>query len=79
VDSSGIDDHSTDEDRLLDEDEAFPEIQFISEVPDYTIHKDKGCSYQPSDDRVPENENEQDIKRKARSCRYSPKDTNQGD
>jgi hypothetical protein len=81
VDSSGIDDHSTDEDRLLDEDEAFPEIQFISEVPDYTIHKDKGCSYQPSDYRVPENENEneKDIKRKARSCRYSPKDTNQGD
>ena len=63
------------------EDEAFPEIQFISEVPDYTIHKDKGCSYQPSDYRVPENENEneKDIKRKARSCRYSPKDTNQGD
>ena len=83
VDSSGIDDHSTDEDRLLDEDEAFPEIQFISEVPDYTIHKDKGCSYQPSDYRVPENENEneneKDIKKKARSCRYSPKDTNQGD
>ena len=71
VDSSGFDDHSTDEDRLLDEDEAFPEIQFISEVPDYTIHKDKGCSYQPSDYGVPENENENenDIKRKARSCR----------
>jgi hypothetical protein len=50
---------------------AFPEIQFISEVPDYTIHKYKGCSYQPSDYRVPENENEneneKDIKRKARS------------
>jgi hypothetical protein len=69
------------------EDEAFPEIQFISEVPDYTIHKDKGCSYQSSDYRVPEdeiefeyeNENEKDIKRKARSCRYNPKDTNQGD
>jgi hypothetical protein len=85
VDSCGIDDHSTDEDRLLDEDEAFPEIQFISEVPDYTIHKDKGCSYQPSDYRVPENEieyeieYENDIKRKARSSRYNPKDTNQGD
>jgi len=81
VDSCGIDDHSTGEDRLLDEAEAFPDIQFISEVPDYRIHKDKGCSYQPSDYRVPEieNENEKDIKRKARSCRYSPKDTNQGD
>jgi hypothetical protein len=77
VDSCGIDDHSTDEDRLLQEDEAFPETQIISEVPDYTIHKDEGCSYQPSDTRV--SENEKDIKRKARSCRYSPKDTNQGD
>ncbi len=58
MDSSGIDERSTDEDRLLDEDEAYPEIQFISQVPDYTIHKDKGCSYQPSEYRVPENENE---------------------
>jgi hypothetical protein len=81
VDSSGIDERSTDEDRLLDEDEAYPEIQFMSQVPDYTIHKDKGCSYQPSEYRVPDNDNdnEKHIKRKARSCRYSPKDTNQGD
>ena len=81
MDSSDIDERSTDEDHLLDEDEAYPENQFISEVPDYTIHKDKGCSYQPSEYRVPENdnENEKDIKRKARSCRYSPKGTNQGD
>ena len=48
------DERSTDEDRLLDEDEAYPEIQFISQVPDYTIHKDKGCSYQPSEYRVPD-------------------------
>ncbi|MGA7977973.1 MAG: hypothetical protein WB975_12115, partial [Nitrososphaeraceae archaeon] len=81
VDSSGIDERSTYEDRLLDEDEAYPEIQFMSQVPDYTIHKDKGCSYQPSEYRVPDNdnENEKHIKRKARSCPYSPKDTNQGD
>jgi hypothetical protein len=77
VDSSDIEERYTDEDRLLDEDEAYPEIQFISQVPDYTIHKDKGCSYQPSEYKVPENE--KDIKRKARSCRYNPKDTNQGD
>jgi hypothetical protein len=85
VDSSDINQRSTDEDRLLEEDEVYPEIQFISQVSDYTIHKDKGCSYQPSEYRVPENENEneneneKDIKRKARSCRYNPKDTNQYD
>jgi hypothetical protein len=56
VDSSDIEERYTDEDRLLDEDEAYPEIQFISQVPDYTIHKDKGCSYQPSEYKVPENE-----------------------
>jgi hypothetical protein len=85
VDTSDIDERSTDEDRLLDEEEAYPEIQFMSQVPGYTIHKDKGCSYQPSEYRVPDNdndndnENEKDIKRKARSCSYSPKDTYQGD
>jgi len=56
VDSSDIEDQSTDEDHLLDEGEVYPEIQLISEVPDYTIHKDKGCSYQHSEYRVPENE-----------------------
>ena len=81
VDSSGIDERSTDEDRLLDEDEAYPEIQFMSQVPDYTIHKDKGCSYQPSEYRVPDNdnENEKHIKRRRRACRYNPKGTNQDD
>jgi hypothetical protein len=77
VDSSDIDDLSTEEDRLLEEAEGDPENQFISEVPDYTIHKDKGCSYQPSEYRVPENE--KDIKRRTRACPYNPKDTNQGD
>lgn len=75
VDSFDIDDQSTDEDRLLDEGEAYPENQLVSDVPDYTIHKDKGCSYQPSECRVPENEN--DIKRRRRACRYNPKCTNQ--
>jgi hypothetical protein len=79
VDSSDIEDQSTDEDHLLDEGEVYPEIQFISEVPDYTIHKDKGCSYSLSEYRVPENENEKDIKRRRRACRYNPKGTNQDD
>lgn len=73
VDSSDIEDHSTDEDHLLDEGELYPKNQFISEVPDNTIHKDKGCSYQPSEYRVPENENEKDIKRRRRACRTIPK------
>jgi hypothetical protein len=49
VDSSDIDDRSTDEDSLLDDDEGYPKNQFMSEVTDYTIHKDKGCGYQPSE------------------------------
>ena len=77
VDSSDIEDHSTDEDHLLDEGELYPKNQFISEVPDNTIHKDKGCSYHPSEYRVPENE--KDIKRRRRACRYNPKGTNQDD
>jgi hypothetical protein len=46
-------------------------------VTTYTIHKDKGCSYQLSEYRVPENE--KDIKRRRRACRYNPKGTNQDD
>jgi hypothetical protein len=79
VDSSDIEDQSTDEDHLLDEGEVYPENQFILEVPDYTIHKDKCCSYQLSEYRAPENENEKDIKRRRRACRYNPKGTNQDD
>ena len=68
-------DHSTEEDHLLDEGELYPKNQFISEVPDNTIHKDKGCSYQPSEYRVPENENEneKDIKRRRRGAVTIPK------
>ncbi len=62
VDTSDIDDQFTDEDRLLDKDDVYPENQFISQVLDYTIHKDKGCSYQSSDSRVSDDENEKDIK-----------------
>jgi len=79
VDSSDIEDHSNEEDHLLDEGELYPKNQFISEVPNNTIHKDKGCSYRPSEYRVPENENEKDIKRRRRACRYNPKGTNQDD
>jgi hypothetical protein len=79
VDTSDIDDRSPDEDRLLDKDDVYPENQFISQVPDCTIHKDKGCSYQSSDYTVLYDENEKDIKRKPRACPYNPKGINQDD
>ena len=79
VDTSDIDDQFTDENRLLDKDDVYPENQFISHVLDYTIHKDKGCSYQSSDSRVSDDENEKDIKRRLRACPYNPKGINQDD
>ncbi|HZD12596.1 MAG TPA: hypothetical protein VE177_03650, partial [Candidatus Binatus sp.] len=74
VDYPDMDNPTSGEDRLPDEEKVDLEFDF-QEVPNYKIHKDKGCRYFPSEQAVSENDLEKDTRRRARSCRYIPEST----
>jgi hypothetical protein len=78
VDSSDIDDRSTDEDSLLDDDEGYPKINLCQKLPIIQYTRTKVAVINPVN-KVLDNEREKDIKRKTRACPYNPKGTNQGD